>query len=562
MRRAQACQTRARGKRFNRRLPQRDLTMPHLQRVDSLLRSGAHAEAVRELQAFLLRPGVADAEHMRALVLLAQAHHDSSDHDAALACATQAEALAQSRQDASGEAEALCHRAYAAIGLQREALDAAARALGLARACGNARIEAMALRRMSNHALGTGDEAEAQRLLERSLLCAQAAGSADDEFWALNNLSHLLGVEAARLAEAGDPARVRAAVDALVLMVERALTVARATGHWLQQAFALSNLADAFIVVGDRPRARALINDYAVLAREHGFNRLLAFAHLDEARLLRAEGRFQKAVAVLEAEAHTLAVDHNEELLLATEEALVQLHKEQGQFERALYWLESVVRRQHARLTQQSARQVRVLLAKLDLEQARVAADEARAEARQHSLRATSLELERDVLQRTSREDALTGVGNRRAAEEALGERVATAARGGEKFFVAFVDIDHFKQVNDTLGHAMGDRVLQALGELMRGFLRNRDEVFRFGGEEFVLLMVDGLPHAGWDACERLRRLVEAHDWSAISPQLRVTASFGVAWWQGETSAGALLERADAALYAAKREGRNRVVEA
>jgi diguanylate cyclase (GGDEF)-like protein len=538
--------------------------MPSLHHADSLLRSGAHAEAVRELQALLDRAGVADAERLRALVLLAQAHHDSSDHDAALACATQAEALARTRQDLPGEAEALCHQAsaYATIGLHREAVDAATRALGIARACGSARVEAMALRRISNHALHTGDEPEARRLLERSLLCAQAAGSADDEFWALNNLSHLLGLEAARLAEAGDSALLRASVDALVLVVERALTVARATGHWLQQAFALSNLADAFIVVGDKPRARELIKDYAALARQHGFNRLLAFAHLDEARLLRAEGRLQEAVAVLEAEAHALAVGHNEELLLATDEALVQLHKEQGRFEPALCCLENVVRRQHARLTLQSARQVRVLLAKLDLEQARVAADEARAEARQHSLRATSLELERDVLQRTSREDALTGVGNRRAAEEALGERVATAARGGEKFFVAFVDIDHFKQVNDTLGHAMGDRVLQALGELMRGFLRNRDEVFRFGGEEFVLLMVDGLPRAGWDACERLRRVVEAHDWSAISPRLRVTASFGVAWWQGETSAGALLERADAALYAAKREGRNRVVEA
>ncbi len=538
--------------------------MPNFNSVDSLLRSGANAEAMRQLSTLLGQACLADQDRLHALIRLAQAHRGSGDHDAALACATQADALARALDDPASEAEALCHlaSAYAEIGLRLEAFDATARALSLARSCGDARVEALALLRMSNQAIDSGDELEARRLLETGLARAQAAGSPEEEFWALNNLSHLLGLEAARLAEGNDPALMHAAVAELVAMVDRALAVARATGHWLQQAFALSNLADAFIVTGDKQRARALINEYAALAREHGFNRLLAFAHLDEARLLRAEGRVQEAIAVLESESHTLAVEHNNELLLTTDEALVQLHKEQGNFERALHHLESVLHRQHARLTLQSAQQIRVLMAKLDLEQARVAADEARAEARRHSLRATSLELERDVLHRTSREDALTGVGNRRAAEEALVARVASAVQGGEKFFVAFVDIDHFKQVNDTLGHAMGDRVLRALGELMRGFLRNRDEVFRFGGEEFVLLMVDGLHHAGWDACERLRRLVEAHDWPAIAPQLHVTASFGVACWQGEKTASELLARADAALYTAKREGRNRVAEA
>jgi diguanylate cyclase (GGDEF)-like protein len=153
-------------------------------------------------------------------------------------------------------------------------------------------------------------------------------------------------------------------------------------------------------------------------------------------------------------------------------------------------------------------------------------------------------------------------VGNRRAADEALAARLAAAAGGHERFFVAFVDVDHFKQVNDTFGHATGDRVLLALGDLMRGFLRNRDEIFRFGGEEFVLLMADESPSAGHDACDRLRRLIEGHDWAALVPQLHVTASFGVASWQGEASVSELLARADAAMYRAKREGRNRVVQA
>jgi diguanylate cyclase len=535
-----------------------------LQQVESLLREGAHATAIHQLETFLAQPGVDEPSRLRALMLQARAHQDSSEFEAALSSTAQAVELARSLADPSGEAHALCHRAtaYAAIGLGREALDCATRALNIAQTQADGRVEAMALMRMSSLALETGDEPEARRLLTLSLARAQAAGSADDEFWALNNLSNLQGMEAARLAEDNDPALIRPAVDALLVTVNRALAVARSTGHWLQQAFAISNLADAYIVLRDSQRARELISDYAALARQHGFNRLLAYAHLDEARLLRAEGRAPEAIALLDSESHRVTLGAESDVTLSTEEALVQLHKEQGNFERALHHLENVLARQHAKLTLHAERQMRVLMARIDVENARVAAEQARTEAGQQALRARSLELERDLLHRSSRLDALTGVGNRRAADEALAARLATAADGHERFFVAFVDVDHFKQVNDTFGHATGDRVLLALGELMRGFLRNRDEIFRFGGEEFVLLMADESPSAGQDACERLRRLIEGHDWAALVPQLHVTASFGVASWQGEASMGELLARADAAMYRAKREGRNRVVQA
>jgi diguanylate cyclase (GGDEF)-like protein len=532
-------------------------TMPLLEHAESLLRAGAHAEALHQLDSFVAQAELPDKSRLRALVLQSRAHQDSSNAEASLQATAEALELSRRLSDRSREAETLCLQAsaYTTIGLKREGFDAAAQALTIARACDDKRMQARALLRLSNCAVGTGDEPEARRLLEQSLACAQAAASADDEFWALNNLSNLMGIEAARLAEGNDAAPLRAAVAELVATVERALAVARRTGHWLQQAFATSNLADAYIVSRDSQRARELINDYAELARRHGFNRLLAYAHLDEARLLRAEGRGAQAIAVLDSESHRSVVGATNDLTLSTEEALVQLHKEQGGFERALRHLENVVRLQRATLTGRAEQQTRVLMARIDVEQAR-------AEAEQQALRARSLELERDLLHRSSRLDTLTGVGNRRAADEALAARLATVASGEGQFFVAFVDVDHFKLVNDTFGHAIGDRVLLALGDLMRGFLRNRDEVFRFGGEEFVLLMADAQPFAGYDACERLRLLIERHDWTALVPQLHVTASFGVARWQGEASVNELIARADAAMYRAKREGRNRVVQA
>jgi diguanylate cyclase (GGDEF)-like protein len=532
-------------------------TIALLEHAESLLCAGAHAAAVCQLERFAAQPEVADSSRLRALLLRARAHQDSSHSEAALQVTAEALELSRRLSDRSCEAEALCLQAsaYTSIGLLRESFDAAGQALTIARACGDQRIEARALLRLSNCAVETGDESEGRRLLEQSLACAQAAHSADDEFWALNNLSNLQGIEAARLAEGNDVALLPLAIGELVATVEQALAVARRTGHWLQQAFAISNLADAYIVARDSPRARELIRDYAELARQHSFNRLLAYAHLDEARLLRAEGRGPEAIAVLDSESHRRVLGTTNDVTLSTEEALVQLHKEQANFERALHHLENVLRLQRDKLTKRAEQQTRVLMARLDVEQAR-------AEAEQQALRARSLELERDLLQRSSRLDTLTGVGNRRAADEALAARLASAASGQEQLFVAFVDVDHFKQVNDTFGHATGDRVLLALGELMRGFLRNRDEVFRFGGEEFVLLMADGQPFAGHDACERLRVLIEAHDWTVLAPELHVTASFGVARWQGEASVAELIARADAAMYRAKREGRNRVVQA
>jgi diguanylate cyclase (GGDEF)-like protein len=528
-----------------------------LQHAESLLRTGAHAEALTELERFMAQPDLPDDLRLRALRLRAPTHQEAGQFDEALNCAHQALDLALRLVNPAAQAQALCSQssAYLTIGLTRESFEAATQALTLARACHDKRMEARALLRMANFAVDTGDEAEAQRLLVQSLSCAETARSSDDQFWALNNLSSLQGEAAARLAEGNDTAAVQAAVDELANTVDRALAVSRQTGHWLQQAFAISNLADAYIVLKDRPRARELIAEYAGLAREHGFRRLLGFAHLDEARMLRSEGQAAQAAALLDSQAHRATLVGYDDLILNTEEALVQLHKDQGNYEHALRHLETVLALQKARLNLRAERQIQVLMAKIDVEQAR-------AEAEQSALRARTLEFERDLLRRTARLDTLTGVGNRRAADESLASRLVNANIGSEKLFVAFVDVDHFKQINDSFGHAVGDQVLLALGDLMRGFLRNRDEVFRYGGEEFVLLMTDEHASAGQDACERLRLLIERHDWASVAAQLHVTASFGVACWQGDVTASDLLARADAAMYRAKREGRNRVVQA
>ncbi len=149
------------------------------------------------------------------------------------------------------------------------------------------------------------------------------------------------------------------------------------------------------------------------------------------------------------------------------------------------------------------------------------------------------------------RTDPLTSVNNRRGLDDALSSQFALMARYQAPFSIALFDIDHFKQVNDQLGHVHGDRVLQDLAHLFDDSIRETDIVARYGGEEFVIVM----PHTELTGAgvisERLRAKVEK--------QLAVTVSGGVTEAREGETQEALIARADAALYRAKLAGRNRV---
>ena len=156
--------------------------------------------------------------------------------------------------------------------------------------------------------------------------------------------------------------------------------------------------------------------------------------------------------------------------------------------------------------------------------------------------------------------DELTQALNRRSLMAALGRERNRAERSGQPFSVAALDLDHFKSVNDTLGHATGDAVLKEFARISTETKRATDVFGRFGGEEFLLILVDIPCEQARQATERIRAAVEEIDWGAIAPGLKVTVSAGVAGYRKGETIEQLLHRADTALYAAKRAGRNRVV--
>jgi two-component system cell cycle response regulator len=165
---------------------------------------------------------------------------------------------------------------------------------------------------------------------------------------------------------------------------------------------------------------------------------------------------------------------------------------------------------------------------------------------------------ERDLLRRDVQIDALTGLLNRRALESSVGER----ALARERFGVLFMDLDHFKAINDRYGHETGDRVLIAVAHVLRTALRPGDVVARYGGEEFVALIAGAGPESARLVAERLRRSVAEMAPIPRGPT-RVTVSVGAAVYdpsRREEAQVELFRRADVALYSAKNSGRNCVV--
>lgn len=155
--------------------------------------------------------------------------------------------------------------------------------------------------------------------------------------------------------------------------------------------------------------------------------------------------------------------------------------------------------------------------------------------------------------------DPLTTTGNRRYGEMQLKALMNELGRYRWPFGVLFMDIDHFKAVNDTYGHETGDLVLQVVAQTLLANTRSFDHVSRWGGEEFIVLLVNMTEESLAAVAEKLRALVASSTLDQASETLRVTVSIGATVCKSDDTIESLLKRADALMYRSKNEGRNRV---
>lgn len=161
------------------------------------------------------------------------------------------------------------------------------------------------------------------------------------------------------------------------------------------------------------------------------------------------------------------------------------------------------------------------------------------------------------AIEQASLTDSLTGIPNKRAMDDDLQRASQLSERHGQPYSLILCDLDHFKTVNDTHGHVVGDHLLQIAAAELEKAVRTSDSVYRFGGEEFAILLPLTGEQDAREVAERIREAIMAIQVDAGSKELRVTTSCGVATFLPKETAQEWLARADEALYRAKHQGRN-----
>jgi diguanylate cyclase (GGDEF)-like protein len=410
---------------------------------------------------------------------------------------------------------ATAHQAHA---LAQQADDRARQALGMnALACCFERM---------------GDPWQAERMMQDALTLARASGDARALLSTLNNLAAVQIGLFHIMRDAAEPAEARAPLERALPLAREAVALNATVGETYTRIFVEGNLAEVLLYLGELAEARRLIEGALGSARSIG-------AAAQEVRLSCSLGALQLA------EGDAVTAWQTLQRILA-ESAEADVHVAYVRVHHALWLTARALRRDDAALHHleqylrvERTRQLSQLRAQSQMFVTRAEAEQVRLE---------------------SRRDELTRLGNRREAELRWPEILAEAQRTGAPLAVAMVDLDHFKNINDSHGHAVGDAVLVALAAIVRDNTRVADLVARIGGEEFLVVLPDTPPERAHEVCERLRQRVEAHDWSGAAEGLAVTLSIGLVH-APPYDADALMARADAALYAAKAAGRNRVVD-
>lgn len=534
--------------------------------------AGAYQPSCEALERLLPSCPVTDLRRRcTTLALLAHQYPRLGRLTASARCASEALALAQRLADATLLADALTSQSYVygQLLMGREALASGMKALAAARQAADPVREAWALNRVGVAYASLENPAQACAATEQAMEIATRAASPEVLFSCLNNLAYfwLRRVEEAR--ECGSDAAVLTQAQASARRTaEQATALARRSGSPFQVAVAGSNLVNALLASSLLDDALPLLNEFGHLAHDHGYRALAIEADVQRAVFLRLKGEPQQAARLLEALLHA-ATEPPPKLRRLLIRSLYETHKACGQHREALAWLEQLVGLDRQISRDNLVLQTEVILIRDQVEQAQARADSATADARRERARAAHLESEQqrlrehaNALDRAAHEDVLTGLHNRRHAEYALPLLVEGARMAGQVISVASLDVDHFKRINDTHGHAVGDAVLQQLAQLLRHRLRSADLLARIGGEEFLAVLVGIAPQQAAEICERLRLAVVEHDWAAITAGLAVRVSIGIAGGsplQPQHPGDSLLQRADRALYAAKRAGRNRV---
>lgn len=518
--------------------------------VEAALKSSATTSALQAARQALEQ---ADTSEHRASALywVARCHYAAGDLELAIPAAAESARIASAIPDLDGvaRAHALESRCLGAAGEAQAALDKALAAVRIVEGEGGGQpLPTTAAVLAAITALGVvylnlGELPLALQWCRRAVEVAKELGDPVRLGASTDTLACVLSAMATQALDEGAADRAEALEREAIACSIEAVHLARTHGHVEYEATAFLNLTESMARVGEGREALVMLDEWttrigSTLPEAQQVHRLdtLGAIHLALGQPERAAPFFEEALQRTDAPVARLVSTENLALAL----------------ERCGRWQEALARYKefHALFTQVSAekakRSARVAAVRLDIERER---------ARSRDLADSNEQLRRraDDLQRLSSEDPLTGLANRRHVDTLLAAPVG-------HLWLAVVDVDHFKLVNDSYSHAIGDAVLRRLALILQDNCRPADTPARVGGEEFVVLYQAG-PEADVHAiAERLRGAVATHDWTPLTPGLAVTVSIGLAQGQEAADGAALFALADRRLYLAKNGGRNRVV--
>lgn len=435
------------------------------------------------------------------------------------------------------------------LGSPNEALDEAMLALKLAETAQEERLICFALNVVGVVFWMQGVLDRAQEFTNRAVALARRIDQPVDlARWLINlsDIEALLWKQKSALVS----------LDQVIAHGEEALRLTRETGDAWAARLAICSLTDYRLLAGELDAAADILSEWDVVEGGTGTRSRIYYLYA-RGRLELAAQTLPEAIRTL-TECATLTAEISDfEIGVPACERLSETCAAAGDFTEALAWHREFHTR-YVRKHMESAL-IRSRVAAIQYEtghlQARMEAERTRADRLEEMNRV--LAQEAAVLMIASMEDALTGLPNRRGLERAL---LALTSRTGSVYALAMIDLDHFKQVNDSFSHAVGDEVLRQVARLLSIATRTHDRLFRYGGEEFVLLAEDADTVMAARTCLRICQVIRNWNWSRIHPDLHVTLSIGIAHATEGADPVSVMALADERLYEAKNAGRDRIV--
>lgn len=498
------------------------------------------------------RSGEADALNILAIV-----HGRRGDHTLALEFSQQCLAIRRSLGDLKGEAKSLNNIGVIYRDLLRfaDALEALFRSYELADQAGCPHSAAYATGNIAEVFYQIGELTNARSYFQKGL--ALISETEDQAF------------RSTALAGLGKTYLDQGQHEQAISCLQHALEIDERTGNLDDKGTTLYHLGRAYLALELYPRADAYLTESLEIFRSNGNQHLEIEVSLALSRSLLDQHRAEDAIASLCA-----CLERSGENSGQVHQLLSIAYEVQGNMGCALTHFKAFYE-EHERIYNQKSRQrIRELITRSEVQKIQRDVDEQRQanDRLAHALEAAQkaerekedllqqLVLQTEILKQLSREDGLTGVANRRWVDAQLAQEFERARRFGHQLTVAMIDLDHFKSVNDRFSHQVGDEVLRIVARLLRDNCRSVDLLGRYGGEEFLMVLVETSAKKARPICERIRECVADYPWHEIHPALTgLTLSMGLYSDRKAQTVQELIAGADEQLYRAKAEGRNQV---